>query len=280
MEKIKVICPNCGSEVEADKFAVAVFCESCGGKVVIKRDKNDEISEFEKKKVLLRRAFETREVSDVMSRAKDVIELSPNDFFANFLYAYCLLRRGNNNSMLNFFNHAEVSSATEEEMDTVLSEITKSRNYYEQKKTFIERVAASGFNIVNYLEYLKLVEKEDKGNNGELYISACKKLNINCAILYGLFVTLAVIVIAALITDTKNIVFIEIVISELAAITVLTFLANKFGYNGFCLFATLIVSFGTYQIIRAIVTYSIYSKCLRQQGVGITYKSLYMHGKL
>lgn len=281
MEKIKVICPNCGSEVEADKFSVVVFCESCGGKILIKQDKNDDLSAFEKKKLLLKKAFETRDISDIISRAKDVMEDSPNDLFANFLYSYCLLRRGNNNSMLHFFENADIGSATEEEMAIILTEITKSRNYYEKKKAFIEKASASGFDTENYAYYLNSeTGSVSETENSELYVSSCKKTNINCAILYSLLVSFVVIVIVGLITGTTDMNSVKIVIAEIIVMAVITVLSNKFGYNWLCLLGTLIISLGTYQVIRLIVAYAVYSSCLRKQGEGISYKSLYLQRKL
>ena len=282
MEKIRVICPNCGSEVEADKFSVAVFCESCGGKIIIKKDKNDESSEYEKKKALLRKAYETRDISDITVRAKDVMEIYPNDFFANFLYAYCLLRRGNNNGMLNFFANAEVDAASEDEIEIVLSEITRSRNYFEKKKALIERIEASGFNTAKYSDYLNPVETAQKPNenvNSELYVKACKKLNRVSAIWYG-FSVIFVLILIGIISGNTTMTSFEILVAEIAITAVITILSPKFGYNGVFLLVSLIISFGVYLVIRAIVAYSVYSMCLRKQGKGITYKSLFMHGKL
>lgn len=282
MEKIKVVCSNCGSEVETDKFSVAVFCKTCGGKIVVKRDKNDESAEFDRKKLLLRKAFETREITDIIVRAKDVIEMSPNDFFANFLYAYCLLRRGNNNSMLNFFAKAEVSSASEEEMDIVLSEITKTRNYYDRKKAFIERAENSGFNILKYADYIKPEEQAKPKENSDLYFAAAKSLDKNCAVFYIAF--LAFILFISLIINFINgnfdpYMLVVFVLGTIFTVAI-TVMSGYFGFNAVMVLITLIFTFGIYLIIRMVAAYSVYSRCLREGGNGITYQSLFMHGKL
>jgi DNA-directed RNA polymerase subunit RPC12/RpoP len=178
MELKTIICPNCGSPIEVPEYAVSTFCQACGSKVVVQQNKQQTpLDAYEKSKKLLMNAYISRDINDIMNYSKAVLEVNPNDFFADFLYAYCLLRKGNNNMMMHFFKNATFFNVTDEELDIVLTEITRSQNYYVEKCEFMRRALGAGLNISKYDYYLNLGAEKEAKVQDERFVIALQNVN-------------------------------------------------------------------------------------------------------
>ena len=281
MGKIEVTCPNCGAVTEVDEFALKAFCSSCGSKIEVPNKKSQEpTQELDKQKLLLHRAYEARDINDVFNSAKKVMEIYPNDILANFLYDYCLLRKGNKNGMINFLKTFDVSNASEEDIDIILSELVKTRNYYEEKCAFIDRVKQAGYNVSKYSFGEK---KEEEVVEGDLqYKNICRMLNKKSTSAYLLIAFIISVLIGASQTSVEgNMAFpVSFFIFQLLFMLVTKAIILKRGYDKVMLIITLVVTGGIYVLFRLSYARKYNNILVTTGNKKAGFKTLFMHGKV
>ena len=281
MGYIDVTCPNCGAVTGVDEFALKAFCSSCGSKIDVPNKKDQEpTQELDKQKLLLHRAYEARDINDVFNSAKKVMEIYPNDILANFLYDYCLLRRGNKNGMLNFLKTFDVSNASEEDIDLIVSELVKTTNYYEEKSAFIERVKQAGYNVSKY----SFGEKKDEPVvEGDLqYKNICRMLNKKSMTTYLIVAFILAVIMGATQPSTNgSIAFpVSFFIFQLVFMVVVNAINLKRGYDKVMLIITLVATGGIYVLFRLNYARKYNNILVTTGNQKAGFKTLFMHGKI
>lgn len=268
----RISCKYCGKEVNLEKFLTCFYCTACGQKNEIKLDLDEKQininnDKYIKSKSNLHKAYVGRNISEIMENCHKVLEICPDDFFADFLLSYCYFRKGNNLRLKNFFKNFTFNDITEEELKIILSEITKDNFLYEEKCEFINKLYDHGLNVDEYLSYCQNDKTKEKKEKNSIFDKLFKLVN-NIS-----FVISLCLLVVLILTINNNFFTVYCVISVIVLI-INQFLIIKNNYSMIQVILTIFFSFAVYVCVRLLLSLII-SKSYQEHN-GISFKKVFM----
>lgn len=246
----RISCKNCGKEVNIDNYSTFFYCTACGQKNEISIDLEENQIKYNNDKYIklkanLHKAYIGRNITDIMENCQKVLEICPNDFFADFLLSYCYFKKGNNLRLKNFLINFTYNDVTEQELEIILSEITKDNLLYEEKYKFIIKLSDYGVNVDKYLAYY---HKEKKEKEKPSIFDKLFKLVNNLS----LIISICIMLILGLIID--NDVFEIYIFISIVVLIVNNIIINKNNYSIIQVIFTIFFSFAIYVCVRLLLS--------------------------
>ncbi len=258
----KCICNNCGYETDIEGFSKVFYCPACGSKNEIKSGLDDvhetiENVNVERYKIRLRNAYTGRDIKTILLYCEKIMDICPNNFFANFMFSYCHLRQSNNRYMLDFFVNGHLDDATKDEVEIVMKEITRTYNYYDQKVVLINRLIEAGFDVSSYNSYL---EQKQKKQSTKKVNPDFNNTNANSTIVSSIF--LALIFLSNLFNPNSFSGFINFFnLVSLVYLIVNYFVVKKNGFGKISIILSIFLTYGIYPVVKLIFSYFLSKKC-------------------
>lgn len=255
-------CKNCGKEYDSNEYRSKFFCMACGSLIEVKSEINADYDniikeEARKAKILLKNSYISRVADEIISSADKVLQLIPDDFFANFLKSYCYFKRNYGLSLVNFFITYNLSGASSEEIEIVLNEITSDTKLFENKCEFIKSLEENGVDISKYLFYfdtLNIQEKENKRNSMKGFTNV---INIIATILSLLFSEIIIAILASSFGKSGTELYLTLRTICILFLLIQVFIVWKKGFNKVFFIFSCIFSLLTYPAARFLLTFFI-----------------------
>lgn len=133
MRTVSVVCPSCGAQLDVDlkvKFAV---CEFCNRRVALTSDDLEAGELVENNVNLAKTAFFDRNFKSIESHCQKILEYDNDNIVALFLFAYIrefYSKVRGAKPLAEFFDKADLSQSSDNEIATVLTFIGAQPMYY------------------------------------------------------------------------------------------------------------------------------------------------------
>ena len=272
---MRIVCENCGKNIEITSYRSTVFCPACNSKIEAKNSLSEDQTRLNddnylKAKTNLMEAYIGRKIDEIMFASKDVLRIVPDDFWGRFLYAFCMSKRGNNQYLISFFQNCNLSLASDEEINLVLKEITSSTDLHNQKCEFINKLEECGIDTAEYSFYYQQKKTEIKENVKTQLDDIAGRAGL-------LTTTISIIVFTLIMLFSSSSFWAIFSLIALIYLIINQIIIYKTGYSSALFLVSLFLTLGIYPFVRLIITlgYFIGNRSTYSGG----YANLYFNGR-